>query len=173
MLRVAMPAMPPPAPDPDPAPAPAPAPDPDPAPAALDVLGTAVSCACAAHCLALPAVVTLLPSLGLGRLLSPAVEWAFLAATLALGVGSLGPALWRARAAGPAGRAGGRGQEAARAALLFLAGFALLAATRAGLLGDEGTARERWLVLGGAALVVGAHLVSWRRARRPGRRAAA
>ena len=51
----------------------------------LDALGAAVSCACAAHCLLLPAAATLLPALGLGALLGEEVEWALLGATLLIG----------------------------------------------------------------------------------------
>lgn len=131
--------------------------------ATLDVFGAAVSRACAAHCVLLPAAVALLPALGLGRLLGEEVEWVLLGTTVLIGASSLGRAAWRA----------GRTARGALPLLLFAAGAAVLVGARLGAGGDgvEGGTPERALVLAGATLagatlVAAAHVTSWRRGRR-------
>lgn len=109
-----------------------------------------MSCACACHCVALPAVVVLLPVLGAA--LDERVESALVAATVLVGTVGLAPAAWRTVAT--------RGWWWAPA--LFLVGIALLRVARvlderdAGSAGDAG-------VLAGAALVATAHVVNRRR----------
>jgi hypothetical protein len=141
---------------------PRPVPPGGPRAAALDAVGAAVSCACAAHCLLLPAAATLLPTLAGAALLGEPAEWALLGTTVLVGVSSFGAAASRA------GRAARRTARGALAPVLFACGVAVLVGTRIGVLGAaaEGGARERSLVLAGATLVAAAHLTSWRRGRR-------
>lgn len=55
----------------------------------LDAVGAAASLACAVHCALLPLVITLLPLMGLAFLADDRVEWALLALSALLGIGSL------------------------------------------------------------------------------------
>ena len=134
--------------------APSRSPETDRRPGRLDLVGAAVSCACACHCVALPVVLALVPAAGLRALLDERVESGLLAATVVVGVASLGPAAWRS-APGP-----GRW----RAPALFVVGLLLLLASR--LLEERtGAAGAHLAVLGGAGLVATAHLANRRRAR--------
>ena len=118
----------------------------------LDVLGVVASCACACHCVALPAAVGLLPALGLQTHVDERVEVVLLALTAVVGVASLGSSARRRR--GSPGRW--------RALALFAVGFALLLAARAGEESGGGLAHEAG-VLAGGGLIVAAHLRNRRR----------
>lgn len=112
----------------------------------LDGLAVSVSTACLIHCLALPALLALLPAWSRWLDLPEAVHlWLLLAA---LPLSSL--VLWRAA------------RQSARAWPSFWLGVAGLSGMTAGLL-VEGPSLETIVTSIGAALLASAHLINWRR----------
>jgi hypothetical protein len=115
----------------------------------LDKAGSATSIACAIHCALSPLVLPLLP-LTLGHLAGPALEWGFVATSLALGTASLSHSYrvvhrdWRAIS-------------------LFISGFAVLMVVR--ILEPPGTF-EPIGVFGATSLIVSAHVLNMRLGRR-------
>ncbi len=117
---------------------------PKPSAAALwvDQLGAGLSLACAAHCMATPLLLSLLPFVGLGFLADESVETLLLGTSLVLAVGSL---CW-----------GFRVHHQRRTLLLLGAAFLLIVAGR---FSPEETAEVVCVVLGAGLLAVG-HLLN-------------
>lgn len=113
----------------------------------LDRAGMVVSCLCALHCAVLPAVVAILPTIGLGLLASEATEMALMGSSAATGAISLG--------------LGFRRHRSGLALIVLGLGLAMLALGRLA----ESTGTE---ILGVAAVVsgglaiAGAHLLNLR-----------
>ncbi|MGH9765468.1 MAG: MerC domain-containing protein [Blastocatellia bacterium] len=61
----------------------------------LDHIGIVASSLCAIHCVLTPFIIFLIPVAAAGRIASPRAEWAFLAASLAIGALSLLPSYFR------------------------------------------------------------------------------
>lgn len=98
----------------------------------LDAAGATASFLCALHCALMPFVVTVLPLLGLSFLASEPVEWALVALSATLGIGSL--------------CLGYRAHRSRRALAVLSAGLALLVLGR--------VAEERGWELYGVPLMV-------------------
>lgn len=128
----------------------------------LDLAGAVVSCACACHCVALPAIVALAPALGLATLLDKRVEVGLFTTTLLIGTLSLGLPAWRATRARGWWHVPG----------LFVLGALLLGTARVlEARGVEGVGDIA--VVAGAACIAGAHVANWRRLRAARQRAGA
>ncbi|OBX17871.1 hypothetical protein A9995_14520 [Erythrobacter sp. QSSC1-22B] len=112
----------------------------------LDGLAVSVSTACLIHCLALPALIALLPAWSRWLDLPETVHLSLLLAALPLS--SL--VLWRAA------------RQSARAWQPFWLGIAGLSAMTAGLL-VEGESLETIVTSIGAVLLASAHIINWRR----------
>jgi hypothetical protein len=113
----------------------------------LDRAGVAASCACAAHCALTPFFLGLLPLAGVAWLAGEGAEWAFVAATITIGLLSLLPAYARRH-----GRV--------RPLLLFSAGAALLLCAR--LLLEDDVRLEVASAVAGALLIASAHVTNLR-----------
>jgi hypothetical protein len=108
----------------------------------LDLLGSGTAILCAVHCAANMLLVASLPVLGLHLLLSENTERVFIAASLALGLISLGAGWARHRHVAPA--------------VLFVLAMLSLLVLRPRL--EEGSVPELATVLVSAALLVIAHV---------------
>jgi hypothetical protein len=114
---------------------------------ALDRLGAASSTLCAIHCLLTPLALAALPFVGLQVALGESLEWAFVAAGLAVGTLVLVPSFRNLH---------GRLLPLA----LFIAGVTLWGAARIGPASDAGL--ELPVMLAGSASLVTAHVVNRR-----------
>jgi hypothetical protein len=113
--------------------------------ARTDSIGMYAAGACAVHCIATPLIVGILPVIGL-PLLDPRTEWIFLSLSLTLSSFAVFSGCRRHRQWMPVA--------------MFAVGAALLLASRLDL-DDEGMA-ARGVIVAGAALVIGAHLLNIR-----------
>jgi hypothetical protein len=113
----------------------------------LDRIGAAASLACAAHCVAMPLLIGLLPLVGLSFLAEEQAEWAL--AGLSIGVGSLSliPSYTRKH-------------RQWRPLLLFAFGAGLIIAVR--LLAEDGSLLEMPAQAIGALLIACAHMINRR-----------
>lgn len=116
----------------------------------LDGLGITAATLCAVHCLAGALFVAALPLIGLGALLDERVEVAFLVSAVVLGLLSLGLGWRRHRRLQPLS--------------WLIVGLLMLLGVRPLL--AEGSAVEVWVVVVGAAALIGAHLSNNRAIRR-------
>jgi MerC mercury resistance protein len=111
-------------------------------PVRVDRLGVALSLACAAHCMAVPLLTTVLPAVGIGWLLGGSAEALLVAASLVLASGSL---CWGVRVHG-------------RWGVLLPLGAALALIVTGRLLVAE--PYELLLVVPGAMLLTASHLLN-------------
>ena len=113
----------------------------------LDRIGVVASCACAVHCALMPALLGLLPLVGLGWLAEERTEWILVCASSAVGVTSLLPSYLRQhRRASPSAT--------------FAGGMALIVAGR--VLFEARAGVEAASVVSGAVLVASAHFLNRR-----------
>lgn len=113
----------------------------------LDRIGVVTSCACAVHCALMPALLGLLPLVGLGWLAEERTEWTLVCATAAVSVTSLLPSYLRQH-------------RRAYPLATFVCGLAFIAAGRT--LFDAGVKTEAVFVVAGALLVASAHFLNRR-----------
>lgn len=111
----------------------------------LDRAGIGASIACAVHCALAPLLVVALPLVGLRFLVDDSTEWAFVGASVALGVLSLVPSYFRSH-----GRL--------RPLLVFAAGIGVLLVAR--ILLEEDFWFEIAAVVTAAILIVSAHALN-------------
>ncbi|MDE0301467.1 MAG: MerC domain-containing protein [Candidatus Poribacteria bacterium] len=108
----------------------------------IDNIGACLSFACAAHCMAAPLLITVLPLMGLGFILAESTELVMVASAGAIAVGSL---TW-----------GFRSHRKRRVFLILGGALMLIVIAR---LGVSENAEVVFTVLGGL-LLMGAHLVN-------------
>ncbi|MCP9496933.1 MAG: MerC domain-containing protein [Pyrinomonadaceae bacterium MAG19_C2-C3] len=113
----------------------------------LDRFGIIASCVCAVHCAVMPALVGLLPLLGLGVIADERVEWTLVAVAALVGMASLLPTYFRHH-----GRA--------TPLLIFAAGLTLIFVGKT--LFEERATLEAASVVAGALTVAIAHFVNRR-----------
>ncbi len=111
----------------------------------LDRIGIIASCACAVHCAVMPALLGVLPLLGLSVLAD--AEWMLIVASLLIGAASLLPSYFRHH-------------RRATPLLMFAVGLALIVAGRIAF--EESVRLETLCVVCGALLVAAAHFVNRR-----------
>lgn len=113
----------------------------------LDTAGMAASWLCAIHCLALPFVVSILPLIGLGFLLSETTERVFIGISILIAGLSLMPAYLREH-------------RQIRALALFTGGIGLIVVSH--LLFEESIVLKAIFLITGGAVITTAHLVNRR-----------
>jgi predicted membrane channel-forming protein YqfA (hemolysin III family) len=113
----------------------------------LDGAGVAASWLCAAHCLALPLFIGILPLVGLSFLLDEAAERVFIGISIGLAVVSLLPAYFREH-------------KKAQAIFLAIAGIGLIVLTH--FLFEENLTLKIIFLIGGAILISAGHLLNRR-----------
>jgi hypothetical protein len=113
----------------------------------LDAAGAGVSWICAAHCLAMPLVLSLAPFAGLSFLADESVEWAIIAISLLIAALSLLPAYFRAH-------------RKIHAILFFAAGFGFVMLSR--LVFEDNLMWQIPVIIVGATFITAAHFVNRR-----------
>lgn len=113
----------------------------------LDRIGMIASCVCAVHCAVMPAVIGLLPLLGLGVIADERVEWAVIGIAALVGAASLLPTYFRHHGC-------------ATPLLIFAAGLTLIFVGKT--LFEERATLEAASVVAGALAVAVAHFVNRR-----------
>lgn len=113
----------------------------------LDAAGTTASWACAAHCLALPLLIGVLPLIGLSFLLSETTERVFIGISVVLAILSLLPSYFREH-------------KKLQAILLAVAGIGLIILTH--FLFEENLTLKVIFLISGAILISSAHLLNRR-----------
>jgi hypothetical protein len=111
----------------------------------LDHLGIVASCACVAHCVLTPVLISALPILGLNFLVEEQMEWIFVGAAALIGGFSLVPAYLKRH-------------RKCRSLLLFASGILLLLVARLWI--EEKI--EVPVVIAGMLLIVSSHLINLR-----------
>ena len=117
----------------------------------IDVLGAALACLCACHCVVLPGLAAALPLAGLGTLLSPSAEDAFAALAVGVALASVAGAYVRTR-------------RHAHRLIPLAVGIGCLVVVRA--VAGLPESAERGLTVIGSACLAGAHLYNRRLCRR-------
>jgi uncharacterized membrane protein YuzA (DUF378 family) len=113
----------------------------------LDSAGATISWVCAAHCLAMPFLVSFLPLLGVSFLASEGIEYVFIGLSVAIALMSLLPAYFRQH-------------RKIRTLLLFVSGVCFI--VFADLLFERNLFGKIIFVLVGAACVTSAHFINRR-----------
>jgi hypothetical protein len=113
----------------------------------LDRLGAAASLACAAHCVAMPLLIGLLPFVGLGFLADAQTEYMLAGLSIGIGILNLIPSY-------------ARKHKQWRPLSLFAFGAALIFAVK--LFAEEGSRLEAPAMVLGALLIACAHVVNRR-----------
>lgn len=113
----------------------------------MDQAGAGASLLCALHCALMPFAVTVLPLLGLSFLAQEPVEWALMAMSATLGIGSL--------------CLGYREHRSRRALMVLSAGLALLALGRVAEVRDWEPYGAPLMVCGGLSIAA-AHFINLR-----------
>ncbi len=113
----------------------------------LDRIGIVASCACAVHCAVMPALLGVLPLLGLGVLADERTEWTLIAVSFLIGAASLLPSYFRHH-------------RRATPLLLFAAGLTFIVAGR--IVFEDSVRLETSCVVCGALLIASSHFVNRR-----------